>query len=84
MASGLLYFATSYHTFGPAYLAFNSFPAERVVISKERSSHAYRVSCYLLAKTIIDLAVQILTPSLWLAVVYPSVGLPPNFLVFLV
>ncbi|KEP65848.1 UNVERIFIED_CONTAM: ATP-binding cassette G family transporter ABCG77 [Hammondia hammondi] len=80
---GLLYFTTSYYSFGPAYMAFTSFPAERAVISRERSSKAYRVSCYLLAKTVIDLVVQIFTPSLWLAIVYPLVGLPSDLGVFM-
>ncbi|KFH02081.1 ATP-binding cassette G family transporter ABCG77 [Toxoplasma gondii VAND] len=80
---GLLYFTTSYYSFGPAYMAFTSFPAERAVISRERSSKAYKVSCYLLAKTMIDLVVQIFTPSLWLAIVYPLVGLPSDLGVFM-
>ncbi|CBZ55402.1 ABC transporter family protein,related [Neospora caninum Liverpool] len=80
---GLLYFATAYYSFGPAYMAFTSFPAERAVISRERSSKAYRVSSYLFAKTVVDLVIQIPTPSLWLTIVYPLVGLPSDLGVFM-
>ena len=48
---------------------------EKVVIHKERSSGWYRLSAYYLAKMTSELPLVLLQPSLFLTVVYWSVGL---------
>lgn len=60
------------------FTALFSFPAERVVVLKERATASYRLSAYYLATTTADLPVFLFTPFLFLLVSYwmavPTLG----------
>lgn len=58
--------------------SLNSFPAERAIMLRERSSGAYHVSSYFAAKTAIDMLSQLWPPVLFTCIVYYSVGFQPQ------
>jgi ATP-binding cassette subfamily G (WHITE) protein 2 len=51
-----------------------SFPLERALMIRERSSGTYYVSAYFLAKSMADMSVQSIAPIVYSLVVYPNVG----------
>jgi ATP-binding cassette subfamily G (WHITE) protein 2 len=52
----------------------SSFPSERAIVMRERAAGAYYVSSYFLAKTITDVLCQIWGPTIFCAIVYPTIG----------
>jgi ABC-2 type transporter len=52
----------------------HSFPLERAIMLRERASGAYYVSAYFISKTAADFMFQVLSPTLFTAVVYPVIG----------
>ena len=56
-------------------------PAEHAVISKERRSGVYHLSAYYMAKTVSELPLVLLQPSLYVVITYWIVGLngPASF-----
>ena len=52
-----------------------AFPLERALMLRERASGAYYVSAYFLAKTVVDMLVQLTLPVFFTIFVYPLCGL---------
>ncbi|MFS7940528.1 putative ABC transporter, AAA+ ATPase domain, ABC-2 type transporter [Helianthus anomalus] len=81
--SGLLFFYTGFWGFFPLYQAIFTFPQEREVLSKERSSGMYRLSSYFMSRTIADLPMELVLPTFFFIVTYWMAGLKPNLGSFL-
>ncbi|KAK6917510.1 Toll/interleukin-1 receptor homology (TIR) domain [Dillenia turbinata] len=80
---GLLFFYSSFWGFFPLYKAIWTFPKERLMLTKERSSHMYRLSSYFLARIVSDLPMEIALPTMFLTITYWITILRPTFANFL-
>ena len=56
----------------------HSFPLDRALMLRERSSGAYSVSAYFTAKSSADFCVQVIAPIIYSCMVYPIVGFQPG------
>lgn len=63
--------------------ALMSFPAEKVVILKERASASYHLSAYFMAKTTSDAPVRLVLPFLYMTTSFWMAGIDDRFGVFL-
>ncbi|KAJ0750908.1 putative ABC transporter, AAA+ ATPase domain, ABC-2 type transporter [Helianthus annuus] len=81
--SGLLFFYTGFWGFFPLFQAIFTFPQERDMLTKERSSGMYRLSSYFMSRTIGDLPMELVLPTLFCIVTYWMAGLKPNLGSFL-
>ena len=52
----------------------SSFPIERAIILRERAAGAYNVSAYFMARTCADFLTTSWGPTLFCAIVYPTIG----------
>ncbi len=52
----------------------SSFPSERAIILRERAAGAYHVSAYFLAKSLVDILSVSWGPTIFCAIVYPTIG----------
>ena len=80
----LFYCVINQGLFG-ALLVINSFPAERMLVLRERAAGTYYVSAYFLAKSMAELMFQIIFPVLFSCIVYFLIGLhetPQKFFIF--
>ncbi|CAL1408345.1 unnamed protein product [Linum trigynum] len=79
---GLLFFFSIFWGFFPMFNAIFTFPQERPMLVKERSSGMYRLSSYYFARMAGDLPMELVLPTLFVAVTYWMGGLKPSLLAF--
>lgn len=75
---GLLFFIQLFMSFSALFAALFTFPAEFGMLVKERQSGMYRLSAYYVARTLSDLPMDCLIPTLFLWVLYWMCGLRIN------
>ncbi|KAI9093191.1 hypothetical protein K1719_027205 [Acacia pycnantha] len=80
---GLLFFIGSFWSFFPFFQAICTFPQERTMLEKERSSGTYRLSSYFISRTVADLPMELVLPTVFLIICYWMVGLKHHALNFL-
>ncbi|KAL4592960.1 hypothetical protein LXL04_005969 [Taraxacum kok-saghyz] len=74
----MLFFFSVFWGFYPLYNAVFTFPQERRMLIKERSSGMYRLSSYFLARTISDLPLELALPTAFTFILYWMGGLKPD------
>ncbi|XVE57294.1 hypothetical protein DITRI_Ditri04bG0080000 [Diplodiscus trichospermus] len=74
----LLFFFSVFWGFYPLYNAVFTFPQERTMLIKERSSGMYRLSSYFLARTFSDLPLELALPTAFVFIIYWMGGLKPD------
>ncbi|KAE8702820.1 ABC transporter G family member 14 [Hibiscus syriacus] len=79
----LLFFFSVFWGFYPLYNAVFTFPQERTMLIKERSSGMYRLSSYFLARTFGDLPLELTLPTAFVFIIYWMGGLKPDPLTFI-
>lgn len=80
---GLLFFFSIFWGFFPLFSAIFAFPQERPMLIRERSSGMYRLSSYYFARTVGDLPMELVLPTIFVTVTYWMGGLKPKFLTFM-
>lgn len=79
---GLLFFYSSFWGFYPLFQAIFTFPTERTMLEKERSSGMYRLSSYFMSRMVGDLPMELVLPTIFVIITYWTTGLkqsPVNF-----
>ncbi|GKB78451.1 ABC transporter G family member 9-like protein, partial [Tanacetum coccineum] len=76
--SGLLFFYIDFSGFFPLFHAIFTFPQEREMLAKERSSAMYKLSSYFMSRTIGDLPMELILPTLFCILSYWMAGLKPD------
>ncbi|KAG5540451.1 hypothetical protein RHGRI_020607 [Rhododendron griersonianum] len=79
----MLFFFSVFWGFYPLYNAVFTFPQERTMLIKERSSGMYRLSSYFLARTFGDLPLELALPTAFTIIIYFMGGLKPNPVTFI-
>lgn len=74
----MVFFFAVFWGFYPLYNAVFTFPQERRMLIKERSSGMYRLSSYFLAKTVGDLPLELALPTAFTFILYWMGGLKAN------
>ncbi|KAL6979992.1 ABC transporter G member 14 [Sarracenia purpurea var. burkii] len=74
----MLFFFSVFWGFYPLYNAVFTFPQERTMLIKERSSGMYRLSSYFLARTVGDLPLELALPTAFTFIIYWMGGLKPS------
>ncbi|CAA2956338.1 ABC transporter G family member 14 [Olea europaea subsp. europaea] len=74
----MLFFFSVFWGFYPLYNAVFTFPQERTMLIKERSSGMYRLSSYFLARTVGDLPLELALPTAFTFILYWMGGLKPD------
>ncbi|XP_042439406.1 ABC transporter G family member 22-like [Zingiber officinale] len=80
---GLLFFMSVFWGHFPVFAAIFTFPKERAMLSKERSVDMYKLSAYFIARTMSDLPLDLILPTVFLLIVYFMAGLRSDFVAFL-
>ncbi|CAL8995433.1 unnamed protein product [Prunus brigantina] len=79
----LLFFFSVFWGFYPLYNAVFTFPQERRMLIKERSSGMYKLSSYFLARTVGDLPLELALPTAFVVIIYWMGGLKPDPFTFI-
>ncbi|PSR91728.1 ABC transporter G family member 14 like [Actinidia chinensis var. chinensis] len=79
----MLFFFSVFWGFYPLYNAVFTFPQERTMLIKERSSGMYRLSSYFLARTVGDLPMELALPTAFTFIIYWMGALKPNPVTFI-
>ncbi|KAL9260303.1 ABC transporter G family member 9-like protein [Drosera capensis] len=79
---GLLFFYAGFWGFYPLFQAIFTFPPERMMLEKERSSGMYRLSSYFMARIAGDLPMELVLPTVFITIVYWMTGLKPTAFAF--
>ncbi|KAJ9153615.1 hypothetical protein P3X46_027040 [Hevea brasiliensis] len=72
---GLLFFYSVFWGFFPLFQAIFTFPQERRMLAKERSSGMYRLSSYFMSRMISDLPMELVLPTIFVTITYWMTGL---------
>jgi ABC-type multidrug transport system ATPase subunit/ABC-type multidrug transport system permease subunit len=81
--SSYYFFTMTYWVFDSMFGALMSFPAERVVILKERASASYHLSAYFLGKTVSETPTRLTLPFIYMLISFWMGAISPEFTVFL-
>ncbi|CAJ1932208.1 unnamed protein product [Sphenostylis stenocarpa] len=79
---GLLFFFSIFWGFFPLFNAIFAFPLDRPMLVKERSSGMYQLSSYYVARTVGDLPMELVLPTIFVTISYWMGGLKPCFVTF--
>ncbi|KAI4313992.1 hypothetical protein L6164_026935 [Bauhinia variegata] len=79
---GLLFFFAIFWGFFPLFNAVFAFPLERPMLKKERSSGMYHLSSYYVARTVGDLPMELILPTIFVTITYWMGGLKPSLVTF--
>lgn len=82
MQIGLLFFESGFWGFFPLFQAIFTFPQERRMLEKERSSGMYRLSSYFMSTVVADLPMELILPTVFVVITYWMAGLKPTFVNF--
>ena len=80
---GLLFFISIFWGVFPSFNSVFAFPQERAIFVKERASGMYTLSSYFMARIVGDLPMELILPTIFLAVTYWMAGLKPTLDAFL-
>jgi len=72
---GLLFFEMLFMSFSAMFQAIFNYPSEFSMLVKERQSGMYRLSAYYVARTLSDLPMDCLLPTLFVWIIYWMTGL---------
>ncbi|WVZ10656.1 hypothetical protein V8G54_015186 [Vigna mungo] len=81
---GLLFFFSIFWGFFPLFNAIFAFPLDRAMLIKERSSGMYHLSSYYVARTVGDLPMELVLPTIFVTISYWMGGLKPSLVTFVV
>lgn len=79
----LLFFFSVFWGFYPLYNAVFTFPQERRMLLKEKSSGMYHLSSYFVARTVGDLPLELALPTAFTFIIYWMGGLKPDPVTFI-
>ncbi|KVH97461.1 ABC transporter G family member 21 [Cynara cardunculus var. scolymus] len=79
---GLLFFFSIFWGFYPLSNAIFTFPQERPMLTRERSSAMYRLSSYYFARMAGDLPMELVLPTVYVTITYWMGGLKPSLTTF--
>ena len=81
--SSYYFFTMTFWVFDAMFTAYMAFPLERSIIFKERSSGAYHLSAYFLAKTTSEAPARLALPAIYMCISYWMSGVNNNFGIFI-
>merc|ERR1712176_1245713 len=74
-----LFFSITFWIFDGTFSAIFGFPLERTIIFKERASGSYQLSAYFISKTLSEMPVRLILPSMFWSIAYWMAGVNPRF-----